>query len=170
MVDLPGVGKNFQDHIHAAIVMEAEPWLGLVMPKTPRQWLELAQQGVRYVRTGGGKLASNLGEGGGFLSLGGGSHGAGGARPDVQLHFAPGYAVPPPGYAERGAWAHPVLACILRPKSRGEIRLRRARAEDPPRIDPRFFSEASDREMVVRALERARAIAAAPPLVVRRAS
>jgi len=155
VADLPGVGKDLQDHVHAAIVMEAEPWLGLVMPATPRQWLELAREGVRYAARHRGKLTSNLAEGGGFVRVGDGAD----PRPDVQLHFAPGYSVPPPGYAKRGAWAHSLLACVLRPESRGEIRLRSARPDDPPVIDPRFLSAPSDVRTIVRGLEQARAIA-----------
>jgi choline dehydrogenase-like flavoprotein len=154
VADLPGVGNNLQDHVHAPVIMESDPGLGMIMPKTPRQWLTLAGDVVRYLARRRGQLASNLAEGGGFVEID-----APDGRPDVQLHFAPGYAAPPPEYAERGRWAYTLLGCVLRPRSRGEVRLRSADPRDPPIIDPRFLSERADVDTIVRGLELVRDLA-----------
>lgn len=155
VADLPGVGDNLQDHVHAPIVVEAEPWLGLIMPNTASQWLHLAQHGALYAIARRGKLTSNLAEGGGFVR----TALAPDARPDIQLHFAPGFAVPPPGYAEKGVWAYSVLACVLRPQSRGRIQLQSADPFAPPRIEAGFLRADADRATVLAGLEIARDIA-----------
>ena len=154
IADLPGVGQNFQDHLHSPIIMEAEPGLGLIMPKTAGQWLTMAKMVALYASQRRGMLASNLAEGGGFIDVQ-----APDERPNVQLHFAPGYAAAPPDYAEKGRWAYTVLPCVLRPDSRGELRLRSSDPREPPLIDPRFLSEQSDVDTIVRGLEVARDIA-----------
>ncbi len=157
VADVPEVGHNFQDHLHSPIVMEAEPNLGLVMPKTAGHWLGLMRKAVDYATSRKGMFASNLAEGGGFVALD-----APDDRPNVQFHFAPGFAAPPPGYAEKGRWAYSLLPCVLRPESRGHLRLRSSLPDQPPLIDPGFLSAQADVDTIVRGLELAREIAQSP--------
>jgi choline dehydrogenase-like flavoprotein len=54
--------------------------------------------------------------------------------------------------------------CVLRPKSRGAVGLRDADPMSPPRIDPRFLSEADDLETLLRGAKIGRRIMEAAPL------
>jgi choline dehydrogenase len=53
---------------------------------------------------------------------------------------------------------------VVRPMSRGTVRLRSSDPEDPPLLDPRFLSAESDLRRLVRGIRESLAIAATPPL------
>lgn len=57
-----------------------------------------------------------------------------------------------------------ILPSLIYPKSRGEIRLRDSDPKSPPVIDPRYFSERADLELLVEGLKISRAIAEAKSL------
>lgn len=77
------------------------------------------------------------------------------AGPDVQLLFVHTPAGNPTLKIGEG-WG--VLVGLMKPRSRGEIRLTGARDDDPLAIDPRFLSDAADREAFVRGMEVAQAV------------
>ncbi|NNH70472.1 hypothetical protein HLB23_11460 [Nocardia uniformis] len=58
------------------------------------------------------------------------------------------------------SWVYPLVAQLLHPYSRGEMRLRSADPTDAPRYDPRVFSDPRDLETLVDNLELLREIAA----------
>nr|WP_234890067.1 GMC oxidoreductase [Sinorhizobium medicae] len=58
-----------------------------------------------------------------------------------------------------GATVNP---CVLRPRSRGEIRLRSTNPADHPLIDPRYLSHPEDMRLSVKGLKLAREILAQP--------
>ncbi|MEE9433270.1 MAG: FAD-dependent oxidoreductase [Sphingorhabdus sp.] len=66
--------------------------------------------------------------------------------PDVQFHFVPG---PLENHGRDKAAGHGISihACVLRPESRGTLRLNSSNAADAPRIDPNFLSD--DRDIAV---------------------
>jgi choline dehydrogenase-like flavoprotein len=53
-------------------------------------------------------------------------------------------------------------AALLKPRSRGTVRLRSPAPSDPPRIEPGHLSEQTDVERLVEGLDRAEALAAQP--------
>ncbi len=53
-------------------------------------------------------------------------------------------------------------AALLKPRSRGRVRLRSAACADPPRIELGYLREAADAERLVEGLDRAEALAAEP--------
>ena len=57
-----------------------------------------------------------------------------------------------------------VVVILGKPKSRGTLRLRSADVRDEAAIDPAYLSHPEDREVMLRGMQRAREIAAAPPL------
>lgn len=134
-LDLPGVGKNLQDHLHTRVRCAiTEPLTFPPLPDADRSAAERA-----YQTHGAGPLASNFLEAGAFLR----------SRPeetvpDLQHFFL---MVLAPDYPEAGPpTRHGVTltAYICRPASRGEIRLASADPLDRPRIDPRYLSEPQD--------------------------
>ena len=129
LVDAPEVGENLQDHLVAGLAPAAiEGTLyGAARPA------ELA----RYLSRRRGMLTSNVAEAYGFIRtpLAGDS-----GLPDIEIVFA---AVP---YVGEGLVPPPaegvtVAAILLRPRSRGTIRLASADPRDAPLIDPRYLTD-----------------------------
>jgi choline dehydrogenase-like flavoprotein len=70
------------------------------------------------------------------------------ATPDLQLHFVPALLMHGTDVRKLGH-GYSCHVCVLRPKSRGEVRLRSADMREAPVIDPRFLSHEDDvRDMV----------------------
>src|SRR5262249_35666222 len=84
-----------------------------------------------------------------------------------QFHFLPSGPASPntdeANYAPTGR-AFSLVPTLLYPKSRGQVRLRSADPSDKPGIDPRYFSEPDDLDVVLEATELAREIAHAPSM------
>ena len=78
-------------------------------------------------------LAGNIAEAGGFLRTSP-AH----TTPNIQLHLLVALVE---NHARRLHWGHGITChvCVLRPKSRGSVRLASPRAGDSPLIDPAFF-------------------------------
>ena len=146
VVNLP-VGKNFHDHLHlslnatthkqSSILGEDKGLRGI---KHMLQWLAFRS----------GLLTSNILEGGGFVD----SQHVG--RPDIQFMFlpvmdnfdnTPGEAPPA---AEHGLT---VKVGHLRPKARGEVRLRSADPADMLLIDPNYLGDNDDLQGQIRAVQ-----------------
>ena len=107
-------------------------------------------------RRGSGLLTSNVAEAGGFLRTRPDL-----ARPDVQLHLCIGIVDNHSRrlHATRGLSLH---TCVLRPHSRGSVRLAGADARRAPLIDPAFLTDARDMETLLAGVALARRILAAP--------
>lgn len=143
--ELPGVGRNLQDHPDYVIgyLSDAPGLLGL----TPRGLVNLAKGYFAYRRDGGGILSSNIAEAGGFLKseqrLG---------RPDLQLHYTIGL-VANHGRDRTPRYGFSCHVCVLRPKSRGSVGLDSADPLAPPRIDPAFLSNEADARLLMRGVK-----------------
>jgi choline dehydrogenase-like flavoprotein len=147
---LPGVGKNLQDHAAVWAAMKTvsrTPW-GFSWPKLPY----FAIEAIKYLFTQKGWFSAQLIESGGFVksepSL---------DRPDIQFVFMPGQRVPPPKIIEYGH-GYSAVAVLLRPESRGTVRLKSANADDSPIIDPKFYSKKPDLDKLLWGLKECRRI------------
>ncbi len=148
VLDLPGVGKNLQDHLFAsATFTDASRITGNVRPLSLVGWL------ARYALTHAGPLASNVAETGGFVRTRSDA-----PRPDLQYIFTPvgsdQRSFDDEAFAPKGH-AFSLLSILLYPKSRGEIRLDSADPAQPPVIDPKYFSDpgGDDLETLTRGVE-----------------
>ncbi|HWP01629.1 MAG TPA: choline dehydrogenase [Methylococcus sp.] len=133
--DLPGVGRNLQDHLHTRVRCEITqpltfaPLPGVLKAAALREY-EVNRSGV---------LASNFLEAGAFVK----------SRPqetipDLQLFFL---MTLPPDYPEAGVSnRHGIAftAYINRPLSCGEVTLASADPLDRPIIDPNYLSDPED--------------------------
>ncbi len=118
---LPGVGENFQDHVTASVYGQTRHPISLLGAD---RGIQAARHGLQYLMWRTGLLSSNIIESGGFVDT------SGGGRPDIQIHVTPRLVgdfdrEPPPGH---GITINP---CILRPSSRGTVKLRSADPRDP---------------------------------------
>lgn len=142
LLDLPGVGANLQDHLDY-IISYSSPRRDVV-GLNPRGLMRLARAAAGWHRHGEGLFASPMAEGGAFLCSDPGL-----TRPDLQLHFVVGIVdqhMRKPHLAD-GWSAH---VCVLRPFSRGTVRLASADPYAAPRIDPGFLEDPRDAELLLR--------------------
>ena len=135
--DLPGVGKNLNDHYGIDIVAELTGQQSMDKYSKPH-WAVMA--GIQYMLYGSGPLASNIVEGGAFWY---GDKSA--SIPDLQFHFLAGAG------AEAGVPSVPkgrsgltLNSYNLRPKARGTVKLRSNRIEDMAIVDPNFLGHPED--------------------------
>ncbi len=158
--DLPGVGENLQDHADALLVYEsaATDLLGISLMgavNTVKGILEW-----RNHRTG--MLTTNFAEAGGFIKSSPEQ-----AIPDLQFHFVIGKLV---NHGRKTILGHGFSChvCVLRPKSRGTVKLASAQACDSPLIDPGFLTHPDDMELLVTGVKLMRKIMEAPALSAHR--
>jgi choline dehydrogenase len=150
--DLPGVGKNLQDHLNVNIVQHAVKGVALDGKGRGLAPIAVALQFLLF-KTGPG--TSNLAEAGAFAISNPGA-----ATPDIQYHFIPAQVVdhartPMDG---EGITLH---ACCLRPQSRGEIRLASTDPLQPPDMDPNYLAADYDLKILIAGIKQGREILAA---------
>lgn len=158
--DLPGVGENLQDHLDVIITktVNTTDLFGYSLPGFARMLREM----VRYRRDRTGMFTSNFAEAGAFVKTKPDL-----AAPDVQLHFATAVLGNiSPGKRAKPKHGYSCHACVLRPKSRGFVRLRSPDTREMPVIDPRFLSAEEDMEGMVAGVRLMRKIFAQPALAV----
>ncbi|MDR5822235.1 MULTISPECIES: GMC family oxidoreductase N-terminal domain-containing protein [unclassified Caballeronia] len=152
--DLRGVGENFQDHLTAPVYGRARhPHSVLGHDRGYRA----LRHGLQYVLTRSGLLSSNVIESGAFIDT------SGSGRPDIQIHTTPTLV----GDVDRKPLeGHGITIgpCVVRPKSRGTVRLVSKDPLAPARLDPRFFSHPDDMETMIRGVRISRKILRAPAL------
>ena len=152
IVDLPGVGKNLQDHIDGMITVRSPSrrTLGLSLANAPA----ILAAPLNYFTRKRGMLTSNYVEAGGFARTRLAKD-----QPDIQFHFVPGYRSHRGKLVEYGH-GYAVHTCVLRPKSRGEIRI--SNTGNGFEIDNQFFSDPQDAATLVEGIRVARSIFSAP--------
>jgi choline dehydrogenase len=129
--DLPGVGKNLQDHIAAGIFYYASQRVSLASA-------ESAVNVLKYLLFRKGPLTSNVGEGGMFirtdLSL---------DRPDLQYFFAPIHYVDH-GLTKFDGHGFGCGCQLLNPQSSGQITLKSRDPQAHPAIQPCYLDAEAD--------------------------
>jgi choline dehydrogenase len=151
--DLPGVGKNLQDHPAGMVQVRCSQPLSLLGAESLGSFLQ-------YLLFRRGMLTSNGGEAVAFVRTRPGL-----IAPDVEIIFMPalwhdeGFTAP----IEHG---FTMGVMLLRPQSRGEVRLHSADPLQPPVIDTNHLSDrgGEDVRTIVEGIRIARRIAAASPL------
>jgi len=143
-VNLPGVGQNLQDHLSIDSAYYCQKPITL---HTLTQPLKKLGVGFQWLATRSGIGASNIWEMGGFVF---GNDQV--THPNLQYHFTPVYS----DWHDRKIRLEQgyVLACDqLRPKSRGEIKLRSADPHDRPASHFNYMSHPDDTRELVEALK-----------------
>ena len=133
--DLPGVGRNLQDHLELYVQQECIRPITLY---SATGLLRKALIGARWMLFRSGLGATNHFEAGGFIRSR-----AGVRWPDIQYHFLPLAASYDMSEQVRchGYQAH---VGPMRSKSRGEVRLASADPLEPPRVRFNYMSHADD--------------------------
>ncbi len=143
VVDAPEVGENLQDHLLVIVAYRSRKPVSLA-------GAESLSNIARYVMFHSGPLASNVAEAGGFLRT---SDGLG--APDVQILFGPAWYLNH-GFTKVEGHGFSVGPVLLRPHSRGRLRLRSSSPKAHPEIDPMYLSDARDLDTLVEGEKRCR--------------
>ena len=148
--DLPGVGRNLQDHMASDIVWQLNgPYSYDKYKKL--HWQAIA--GVQYLLLRSGPVASSLVEGGAFWWSDRREK-----TPDLQFHFLPGAGVEEGVGTVPGGNGATLNSYHLRPRSRGFVELSSSNPLDPPVVDPNSFAETYDLDRAVDAIRISREI------------
>jgi choline dehydrogenase len=154
-LDLPGVGRNFHDHLACPVAMTTSDSTsyGISLKALPRGLVNVFQ----YLLLRSGPFASNVFESVAFLRTTPGLD-----RPDVQFVFQPA-ARPSPKFPLPVGHGYAISPVVLYPRSRGRVTLAGPDPHLPPQIDPALLSVATDIEPLIRAIRLSRRILAMPP-------
>lgn len=132
VVDLP-VGEGLQDHPVPMVVFECTEPVSLTdaAAESPRSLFE-------YARRRTGMLTSNIGEAGAFVRSDPAL-----AEPDLQFHFGPAYFVEH-GFRTIEGHAFTMGPVLVKPRSRGAVRLASRDPFAPPRVSGGILSDPAD--------------------------
>lgn len=152
--DLPGVGKNLQEHVDACVLVKSKKKDGF--STTPTGLLKMLPDTLKYLNGKKGNLANSITQAGAFLKSNPDVD-----VPDIQMHFVP-LLFDDCGrdlglLSQHGYSLH---VCVLRPKSRGKLSLKSANPQEPIKIDFNFLSEPEDVKTLVDGIRVARKILA----------
>ncbi|MFB9265047.1 GMC family oxidoreductase, partial [Bradyrhizobium erythrophlei] len=154
VADLPGAGENYQDHLEATVQCETRDPISIFGED---KGLRAASHMLQYILTKTGLLTSTVVESGGFADT------AGSGEPDIQFHVLPTFN----GFADRPTEpGHGISIgpCVLRPQSRGTVRLRSRNPADAALFVANSLAEQADVDTLVRGVQLAIRIAEAPSL------
>ena len=141
--ELPGVGKNLQDHIDYLTVHRYDS-IELIGMSLKSILFKFPIEILKYIFAKVGLFTSTVAEAGGFIKSKDGIQ-----IPDIQLHFLPAMVV---DHGRTQLWGHGLGChmCLLRPKSRGEVTLKSSDPFDDPNIDPKFLSHPDDMKDMIK--------------------
>lgn len=147
----PGVGENLQEHVDAMIVNEESSARSIAMYRAKSLWKTLTES-LRFLFARRGRLSTVVTEAGAFIRVDEKAQ-----TPDIQLHFAPA-AIDDHGRNSDffSIYGHSLHLCVLRPKSRGSVRLASADPLQDPMIDLNLLDHRDDVELLVKAVKRGR--------------
>ncbi len=155
--DNAGVGENLQDHLDIVVSVKERTHHAVSLNPLglPRSIRSLWQ----YATKKQGEMTSNFAQAGGFIKSNPQE-----PIPDIQLHFLPFV------YANHGLdlgpiirhWGYSLMACDLRPRSRGRITLASTDALVHPRIEAGYLQHESEMQRLLTAVMKGREILSQP--------
>ncbi len=156
VLDKAAVGADLQDHCDfvAGYELDDPSLFGgslKVALRVARAFIE-----HRFRRTG--MLTTNYAESGGFVTLRPGA-----PAPDIQFHFIRAI-IQDHGRDKLKESGFSLHVCVLRPESRGWVKLNSADPATAPAINPNFLSDPRDMDLMIDAARLLHRIAETPPL------
>jgi choline dehydrogenase len=144
--DLPGVGKNLQDHVMVSTGYFCRKPVSMASAESLPNLL-------RYLLFKRGPLVSNVAEAGIFLRTT-----VGLVEPNLQLLFGPAYYVNH-GLTQRTEHCFGFGPALITPESRGEISLRSPNALESPAIRANYLATETDMQVMVHGVRLSRQLA-----------
>ncbi|MFO1032973.1 MAG: GMC family oxidoreductase N-terminal domain-containing protein [Hyphomicrobiales bacterium] len=158
LIDLPGVGDNLQDHHEVPVVAATNGHYGYYGEDRGFRSLKNA---VQYFLFRSGPVTSNGVEACAYVDPEGGS------RPTLKMYCVPSVYLDADVKNVTPQDGVTLNACLLRPKSRGTVRLRSANPLDKPVVDNNYLAEADDLRLEIAGIRFAREILRQNPLSAR---
>ena len=156
VADLPGVGNDLNDHYFARIIMRCkEP---ITLNDAARNWGRGAAEVLRYALFRRGYFAMPAISAGCFLRALPQA-----ATPDVQCSIAL-YSAHDIGGNLDPFSGFTITCTLLRPESRGHVRIKSAEPRQAPAIHPNYLASRKDRDTLVAGVKVLRRMAQAPAL------
>lgn len=154
--DLPGVGRNLQDHVGAYLnYLVDQPTYNSEQGLVRQGW-----HGINWLLFGRGPGTTP-----GALAMAFVRSTPEKEAPDLQLHFTPvGYKLTPDALLLLDEPAVTGIPNVNRPFSRGWLELRSGDYREAPRIEPRLLDDERDIDVLIRGCEIIREIFSAAPL------
>jgi len=144
--DMPGVGKNLQDHLDLYTIGECSgdhTYDGYAKPHRTL-WA-----GLQYLLFRKGPAASSLFETGGFATADPAAR-----SPDIQFHLGLGSGIEA-GVERLKNPGVTINSAFLRPRSRGSVSLKSVDPAEAPLIDPNYWADSYDRDISLKGLRMA---------------
>lgn len=141
--DLPGVGKNFQDHMDVYLTARSVP----VSYNESDRPLAMARAGIQYLMYRTGPVTATVCEAGMFVRSSSKPE-----APDLQLHMLPAFVIDHGRQRVRGH-GFTINTCFLRPRSVGSVTLGSASYKDDPLIDPNYLDDPYDLQVSMEGFE-----------------
>ncbi|MBB5684576.1 GMC family oxidoreductase [Sphingobium boeckii] len=156
IADSPAVGADLQDHIDfvAGYETDGAPFIGTTLAGS---WA-MGKGLIQWLRHRTGPFTTPYAESGGFAKTRPDLE-----RPDVQFHFVPAL-LENHGRDKVKGHGFSCHVCVLRPESRGTVRLGSPDPAAPPVIDPAFLSDDRDVQTLLAGVKLMRRILETPPL------
>ena len=151
VADSPGVGLNLHDHPNAGAIYLTDSEVSLFGALNDENL-------ARFQSEGQGPLTSNVAEAGGFARTRDDLD-----APDVQLHFAPAI-FDAEGLVPGQAHGFSLGACVLKPKSRGQVAIASPDPTAKPLIIHNYYDDPDDLAAAVAGVKLCLEIARSSPL------
>ncbi|WP_262694848.1 GMC family oxidoreductase [Kordiimonas aquimaris] len=154
--ELPGVGRNMQDHLDMLVAAHLKQPVSLIRYQSPRRAIgELAKWFMKKP----GVLSDVVLPVGAFVKTDKALE-----RPDIQFHILLGMADKPHGFAKPHEHGFGVHVCQLRPRSRGTISLASDNPLVPAKINPNYLADPDDMRVMLAGIKMARQLIHQPAL------
>ncbi|URQ62808.1 GMC family oxidoreductase N-terminal domain-containing protein [SAR86 cluster bacterium] len=159
LVDLKGVGENLQDHLDYITTHRVDDWelLGSFF-KSLKFTFRAPIEFMKLIFQRNGMFTSPLAEGGAFIKSSKDKE-----IPDIQLHFVVAMVE---DHGRQDLWGNGFSChmCLLRPESRGTVKIASKDPFEDPLIDPNYLSVQSDIDTMVDGYKRMMEIMNTEPL------
>ena len=153
--ELPGVGKNLQDHLQARTSFKTK---NKTVNDDVRGLFSQAKVAMEYALTRKGPMTMGASMAFGFLRTSNDLD-----LPDIQFHINP-WSANSPAEGVHPFSAFTATVCVLRPESTGEVLLDSNDPLNHPKIVPNYLATESDRRKAVEGVRISRRIARQAPL------
>ena len=155
-VALEGLGQNLQDHTEVPVLAFCNGPYGYF--GQDRGWNQI-RNGLQYMAFRSGPVASNGVEACSFFDPDDLA-----AEAKIQQFCVPSVYLEPGTTDLKPTHGLTLNSCVLRPGSRGSVRLASDRPQDQPLVDPNYFADPEDLRLSIGGLRQARRILAQGPL------
>ena len=155
-LDKPAVGADLQDHCDYLVGYDLDD--PSLFGGSLKGLFRVALAMIEHRRHRTGMMTTNFAESGGFVTIGKDA-----PAPDIQYHFIRAI-IQNHGRDKLKEHGFSLHACVLRPESRGWVKLNSADPAAPPAINPNFLSDERDLVLLREGARLMHRIAATPPL------